>query len=265
MDKESTPKVVGGADFTRDHSQIIREVARNSTLPINKSKLTTGNGKGARFVVLACGAFSPVTYMHLRMFEQAKDFAITNKLNLIGGYFSPVSDAYKKQGLAEGKHRLKMTQLAVESSEWVEVDTWEAQQETYQTTIAVLDRINYALNGKDQKGDRIEVFLLCGADLLESMNKPGVWANEDIDDIMKSYGLMVLERVNMDIQTIINTHPILKHYKEKIYVVPQTITNDISSTKLRYNIANGLSIKYLCPDSVIEYIQQHHLYVNNKL
>jgi nicotinamide mononucleotide adenylyltransferase len=57
-------------------------------------------------VLVACGSFSPITYLHLRMFEMAADFAKFNtEFEVMGGYLSPVSDAYKKAGLASSQHR----------------------------------------------------------------------------------------------------------------------------------------------------------------
>jgi nicotinamide mononucleotide adenylyltransferase len=44
-------------------------------------------------LLVACGSFSPITYLHLRMFEIAADYAKFNtEFEVIGGYFSPVSD-----------------------------------------------------------------------------------------------------------------------------------------------------------------------------
>jgi nicotinamide mononucleotide adenylyltransferase len=40
------------------------------------------------------------------MFEMAADFAKFNtEFEIMGGYLSPVSDAYKKAGLASSQHR----------------------------------------------------------------------------------------------------------------------------------------------------------------
>jgi nicotinamide mononucleotide adenylyltransferase len=76
-------------------------------------------------------------------------------MNIIGGFLSPVTDAYKKevnyhilpslhcQGLVSAAHRVKMCELAAESSDWVAVDKWESEQSEYQTTIAVLDHFHY--------------------------------------------------------------------------------------------------------------------------
>ena len=51
-------------------------------------------------LLVACGSFSPITYLHLRMFEMAADYAKYNtEFEVIGGYLSPVSDAYRKAGM----------------------------------------------------------------------------------------------------------------------------------------------------------------------
>ena len=57
-------------------------------------------------VLVACGSFSPVTYLHLRMFEMAKDYVRqSTDFEIVGGYLSPVSDQYKKPGLLAASHR----------------------------------------------------------------------------------------------------------------------------------------------------------------
>lgn len=57
-------------------------------------------------LLVACGSFSPITFLHLRMFVMAADYVKHNtEYEMIGGYLSPVSDAYKKQGLATAEHR----------------------------------------------------------------------------------------------------------------------------------------------------------------
>lgn len=57
-------------------------------------------------LLVACGSFSPITFLHLRMFVMADDYVKHNtNFEVIGGYLSPVSDAYRKQGLAPAEHR----------------------------------------------------------------------------------------------------------------------------------------------------------------
>jgi nicotinate-nucleotide adenylyltransferase len=35
---------------------------------------------------------------------------------------------------------------------------------------------------------------------------------------------------------------------------------DISASLIRHHLSSGISVRYLLPDSVLDYIQQHHLY-----
>uniref|UniRef100_A0A7M4E9Z5 Nicotinamide nucleotide adenylyltransferase 3 n=1 Tax=Crocodylus porosus TaxID=8502 RepID=A0A7M4E9Z5_CROPO len=90
-------------------------------------------------ILLACGSFNPITNMHMRLFELARDHLHqTGQYHVIEGIISPVSDNYRKKGLASAKHRIAMAQLAVETSDWLRVDPWESEQETWTETVKVL-------------------------------------------------------------------------------------------------------------------------------
>ncbi|XP_053754988.1 nicotinamide/nicotinic acid mononucleotide adenylyltransferase 1 isoform X2 [Panthera pardus] len=97
------------------------------------------NSEKTEVVLLACGSFNPITNMHLRLFELAKDYMNgTGKYRVIKGVISPVGDAYKKKGLISAHHRVIMAELATKNSEWVEVDTWESLQKDWVETLKVL-------------------------------------------------------------------------------------------------------------------------------
>ena len=66
--------------------------------------------------------------------------------DMLGGYMSPVNDAYQKKGLAPAQQRVEMCKLAAESSDIVTVDSWEAQQPTYQRSLKVLQRVKSVLH-----------------------------------------------------------------------------------------------------------------------
>jgi len=51
-----------------------------------------------------------------------------------------------------------------------------------------------------------------------------------------------------------------KNWMENIHVVRQLIANDISSTRIRQLIRQGMSVQYLLPKVVIEYIRERGLY-----
>jgi len=123
---------------------------------------------------------------------------------------SPVGDGYKKEDLMPAKHRCAMVQLALESSSWIRLNTWESEQPIWLETARVLsyhksildNKANMAVtnapskkqnednHNKDEiihnsdshssinnkevcEQDRAQLKLLCGADLLESFAVPG--------------------------------------------------------------------------------------------
>lgn len=255
------------ADYTFPHHRLPLKMRDESKIPL---------------VIVACGSFSPPTYLHLRIFEMAKDQVIeSGKYELLAGYYSPVSDHYRKAGLAQAVHRVRMCELAVEkTSTWLMVDAWESLQNEYQRTAVVLDHFNEEINGpavpstaeseapQPERGvllsngrrRRVKIMLLAGGDLIQSMGEPGVWADADLHHILGRYGCMIVERTGADVWSFLLSHDLLWRYRRNLRVVKQTIYNDISSSKVRLFVRRGQSIKYLLPSSVIKYIETHKLY-----
>uniref|UniRef100_A0A0A0L7G0 Cytidyltransferase-like domain-containing protein n=1 Tax=Cucumis sativus TaxID=3659 RepID=A0A0A0L7G0_CUCSA len=155
-------------------------------------------------VLVATGSFNPPTYMHLRMFELARDALKVEGLCVIGGYMSPVNDAYKKKGLISSEHRIKLCNLACQSSEYVMVDPWEASQNTYQRTLTVLSRVKTSLcdHGLLPK-ESLKVMLVCGSDLLQSFATPGVWIRDQVKILCRDFGLVCIRREGQDVEKII--------------------------------------------------------------
>jgi len=200
----------------------------------------------------------------------AKDQVIEEgKYELLGGYYSPVSDYYKKEGLAKATHRVRMCELAVEkTSTWLMVDAWESLQDAYQRTAVVLDHFHEELNGgadggvllSDGSRRRIRIMLLAGGDLIQSMGEPGVWAEADLHHILGRYGCMIVERTGADVWSFLLSHDILWTYRRNLHVVTQVIYDDVSSSKIRLFVRRGKSIRYLLPQSVVRYMAENQLY-----
>ncbi|ELR24721.1 nicotinate (nicotinamide) nucleotide adenylyltransferase [Acanthamoeba castellanii str. Neff] len=232
--------------------------------PFSLDKLGTPSPGKRGVVLLACGSFSPITNMHLRIFEDARTWFQIRDLGLevVGGYLSPVTDAYKKKGLASATHRLEMCKRAVENSDWINVDGWEAAQDEFQRTVVVLQYFDRKINENRSEEDRLQVMLLCGSDLLASFNTPGVWADEDLEVILGKYGVACIQREGSDAMKSIVSSDILFRHLNNIHLVPTWIPNDVSSTRIRQMLNRGLSVKYFMPDRVIQYIQENNLYAN---
>jgi nicotinamide mononucleotide adenylyltransferase len=203
------------------------------------------------------------------MFEQAADYCeFQTDFEVVGGFFSPVGDAYKKAGLVSAQHRITMCNLAVkQSSTWIGVDPWEPLHKEYLPTVKVLDHFDFYLNevlggietyaGEKKK---IHVALLAGADLIQTMSTPGLWAQEDLERILGHYGAFILERSGTDIDDALAS---LQQWRGNIRVIQQLIQNDVSSTKIRLFRKRGMSIRYLIPDKVVDYIYENDLYLDD--
>ncbi|KAK4227587.1 hypothetical protein QBC38DRAFT_187335 [Podospora fimiseda] len=233
------------------------------TFPYNKLKLLQIEPNKAPIVLVSCGSFSPITFLHLRMFEMALDYIRFNTdFEVCAGYLSPVSDAYKKVGLAPGHHRVVMCSRSIEPSSWLMVDPFETVNRNekgepeYVPTAKVLRHFDYEINtvlggieGTDGIKRKAKIALLAGADLIMSMGEPGLWSPIDLDVILRSFGAFIIERSGTDIDEALST---LRQYKDNIWVINQVIQNDISSTKVRLFLKKDLSIRYLIPDPAIE-------------
>ncbi|SCU87046.1 LADA_0E01662g1_1 [Lachancea dasiensis] len=241
------------------------------SFPAHRLQKQLRNPNKLPLIVVACGSFSPITYLHLRMFEMALDsISEQTRFEVVGGYYSPVSDNYQKPGLAHARHRVRMCELACErTSSWLMVDAWESLQPTYTRTAKVLDHFNDEINVKrggiaTASGSRVgvKIMLLAGGDLIESMGEPNVWADSDLHHILGNYGCLIVERTGSDVRSFLLSHDIMYEHRRNVLVIKQLIYNDISSTKVRLFIRRGMSVQYLLPNSVIRYIQEHGLYVN---
>lgn len=237
------------ADYSFPHARLRRRITDDTRTPL---------------VLIACGSFSPITFLHLRMFEMAADYARFNThFEVVGAYLSCVGDAYKKTGLVKAEHRVNMCSMAVAQSSWLSVDPWEALHEEYLETAKVLDHfhqeINVELGGVETPSGRKEakIALLAGADLIQTMSTPGVWDPKDIDYILKNFGALIVERTGTDIDEALST---LQPYTNNIFVIQQLVQNDISSTKIRLFRRRDMSIRYLVPEPVVDYIEEHNLY-----
>jgi len=241
----------------------------NYTFPAARLKKFLLDSGKIPLVLVSCGSFSPPTNLHLRMFEQAADYCeFQTDFEVVGGFFSPVGDAYKKAGLVSAQHRITMCNLAVkQSSTWIGVDPWEPLHKEYLPTVKVLDHFDYYLNevlggietytGEKKK---IHVALLAGADLIQTMSTPGLWAQEDLERILGHYGAFILERSGTDIDDALAN---LQQWRGNIKVIQQLIQNDVSSTKIRLFRKRGMSIRYLIPDKVVDYIYENDLYLDD--
>ncbi|XP_018651174.1 putative nicotinamide mononucleotide adenylyltransferase [Schistosoma mansoni] len=188
----------------------------------------------------------------------------------------------------------------ISASDWLAVSNWECSQSCWLRTRVVLDHIYSTLNNtysnlsnSDEtdidsvprkktcsvpgsfyhrscycrKNNTANVLLskpcvklVCGADLLESFKTPKLWSAEDIETIVRDYGIICISRPSYDPLKIINESNILGKYKDNVSLVIDNCQNSLSSTFIRHALSHGESVRYLVPDRTLEYIYTHKLY-----
>ncbi|XP_055268788.1 nicotinamide/nicotinic acid mononucleotide adenylyltransferase 3 isoform X1 [Moschus berezovskii] len=199
-------------------------------------------------VLLACGSFNPITNMHLRLFEVARDHLHqTGRYQVIGGIISPVNDNYGKKDLVAARHRVAMARLALQTSDWIRVDSWESEQAQWMETIKVLRHHHSELlrslprmEDPDQgsassaaSAAAPELKLLCGADILKTFQNSNLWKDTHIQEIVEKFGLVCVTRAGHDPKGYVLDSPILQKYQDNIHLAREPVQNEISATYVR--------------------------------
>ncbi|XP_078603863.1 nicotinamide/nicotinic acid mononucleotide adenylyltransferase 3-like isoform X2 [Branchiostoma floridae x Branchiostoma japonicum] len=204
--------------------------------------------RAQRVVLLACGSFNPITNMHLRLFELARDhLERTGLYKVIEGIMSPTNDKYGKKGLVPSKDRIAMAQLAVATSDWVRVDSWESEQDSWLSSVVVARHMKRQVQNKygsvmdsetdgpsrkrrkTQHNDEdtgsstavasdVQLKLLCGADWMEGFAIPNLWTDEQIKEAVSDFGLVIISRAGSNPEKFIYESDVLSKYK----AVPET-------------------------------------------
>eukprot|EP00928_Gymnodinium_smaydae_P046822 TRINITY_DN3120_c0_g2_i1.p1 TRINITY_DN3120_c0_g2~~TRINITY_DN3120_c0_g2_i1.p1 ORF type:complete len:281 (+),score=66.03 TRINITY_DN3120_c0_g2_i1:15-857(+) len=220
-------------------------------------------GRHARNAVLLYpGSFSPVQLSHLRAAGIAKR-AVESSVHDISVYsvrLSAVSDGYGKKGLWPASDRLELLRLALQGGDYpgVALDTWEADQATYQRTFQVAQHFAEVYKNTNMVD---MVMLVGGADLFEGMfaveatpKIPKPWTPESVGALLQELdGIVVVQRAGSECwaaDTILEMlrkkmagHPTSQKLASGSFVVivAEASAGDGSSTAVRELISGGLS------------------------
>lgn len=189
------------------------------------------------------GTFDPVHYGHLRLAEEACEAANLERVLFIPAHISPFRTAER---LSDPAHRLQMLRLAVQDNPRFEVSDMEIQRGGVSYTIDTVRTLR-------QQYPNAELFLILGADALQ-----GFTAWREPDAIAQECRLLVGVRPHYDLQATLAQLPDpIRQHIQPLMMTPL----GISASDLRQRVRQGRSIRYLTPPHVIEYIQQHRLYL----
>ena len=172
--------------------------------------------------------------------------------------FAPTIHAQSPDSTA--KHRLTMAELACIGVPGFEVDNWEITRNEPSYSITTLIHI------RDQIGANAPLVFIMGMDAFNQFCSWHQWqrilelahlwvahrpGNKLPEDDSTEYQLLQQLQAPAD--------ELKKSAGGRIYV-HETTALDISATKLRQQIAEGITPRFLLPDAVWAYIQQNKLY-----
>ncbi len=204
------------------------------------------------------GTFNPIHNGHLCM---AQDLA--EALNLDEVRFIPSANPpHKAVPAVSAEHRAKMVQLAIQGNPLFKLDTRELERTGASYTIDTL------ISLQEELGGTAALCLMMGSDAFTYLNTWHRW-----QALIDYCHIILVQRPTS------NTQPKLAeelsvllhdHYTENVsdlssesagYIHMQKITAlDISATNIREQLKAGHSPRYLMPDAVLKYIENHDLY-----
>lgn len=181
------------------------------------------------------GNFNPVHLTHLVIADQVQQQLGLDKVYLMPSYLPPHVD--EKKTIASA-HRLEMLELAIAENENLAIEPIELVRKGKSYTYDTMKLLT------EQNPDT-DYYFIIGGDMVDYLPK---WYK--INELLTLVNFVGIRRPNYGLET---TYPLM-------WVdVPQM---EISSSVIREKIKNGCSIRYLLPDSVINYIQEKGLYLD---
>jgi nicotinate-nucleotide adenylyltransferase len=202
----------------------------------------------SRGVILFGGSFDPVHHGHLAMADFATNYFKADKVIFVPAARSPHKAVIPS---ASGKQRLEMIRLAIAGSAQREVNDCELNRSRPSYTI---DTIRYF---RSQYGSEIALYWLVGADAVPDLLR---WHR--IEELLDLCRVCILYRGGFEVPCLRELEGQLssRHIEQLRRDVIPTPLMDISSTKIRQQIALGQEVENFLSPAVWDFIRQNRLY-----
>lgn len=210
-----------------------------------------------QLIGLLGGTFNPIHFGHLCMAQELTDALKLSEVRFIPSANPPHKAAPK----VSAQQRAQMVQLAIDDNPLFKLDRRELERTGASYTIDTL------ISLREELGKNASLCLMMGSDAFTKLDSWHRW-----QEMLDYCHIILVQRPNSKTEKLSDkmTAFLSAHYTENIddlaeksvgYIHMQAITaQDISATNIREKLALGCSPKYLLPDNVLNYIQQHQLY-----
>ena len=217
---------------------------------------------GSAPVGIMGGTFDPVHFGHLRLADEAVEI-----LGLECVRWIPAGrPSHRNAPMASADDRLEMVKRAIARHPSFELDDAEIRQTTPSYTVETLERLRREL------GDKRSIVLLLGTDSFRNLTTWERW--RDLFELAHMFvglrpgnsltpGGMPAELAAQWRERSGTPEEIVARPAGRV-VIYATTALDISATAIRRHFAQGLLPRYLLPAAVLEYIESHGIYTENR-
>lgn len=188
------------------------------------------------------GTFNPIHKVHLEVAKFAKEYYNFERILFIPAYIPPHKLVDKNLAL----HRFNMVKLAISEYNGFDISDIEYKREGNSYTYNTILELRKAYNITDEK-----INFLIGTD---AFIKIRTWYKTD--KLKELVHFIVFKRTNEFNKDDFNE---LRGFGYDFEFAPMNYI-DVSSTRLRENLGNGISINDMELPKIREYIKEHGLY-----
>ena len=188
------------------------------------------------------GTFNPIHKVHLEVAKFAKEYYNFERILFIPAYIPPHKSVDKNLAL----HRFNMVKLAISEYNGFDISDIEYKREGNSYTYNTILELRKAYNIADEK-----INFLIGTD---AFIKIRTWYKTD--KLKELVHFIVFKRTNEFNKDDFNE---LRGFGYDFEFAPMNYI-DVSSTRLRENLGNGISINDMELPKIREYIKEHGLY-----
>ncbi len=201
------------------------------------------------------GTFNPIHLAHLRLAEEMREALALDRVLLIPAGDPPLKHA----GIASAAHRLEMVRRAAASNPALEVLDVEIRRAGPSYSVDTLAELRARMPDA-------ALWFVVGADTLPTLS---AWREPERLFTLASFAVAtrpgqpraLRELLPAALASAFRDGPrgLVHDSGSELRSVPFTPL-EISASDVRRRVAEGLSIRYLVPDEVIEYVGKHNLY-----
>lgn len=205
------------------------------------------------------GTFDPIHFGHLRLAEEARQALGLDRVRLIPAGQPP----HRERPGCSARDRLAMTRLAAADSPHMEVDDAEVLADQPSYTILTLERLRRELGGAQP------IVLLVGVDAFLGLATWFRWR-----ELFGQTHIAIATRPGYQLATEHMPAALADEFTARFTQDVARLADQagglvtrfdltplaISATAIRAQLASGGSPRFLLPDTVLNYIQTHHLY-----